>query len=280
MSFYFVVLSVVAYNCPFVSFFFFLMIRRPPRSTLFPYTTLFRSSSGWAGWPGRNPPRRALPAARTGTALRTATKRPSCSLPGAASAIEELHDRVHEGPGLLDLGMMPGALDQLEARGRDQARVRAPVRRLHDAVAGAPHDERRHGDAREPALELRIVHVRIPAVEAERLPVPRADHELLVGQHVEIGRPGRRIVPAPALHFLRRRVEDVEDLEIEMDEVVDRLEIGRARRPPEAGMRGRDDLGVLPEHVQKRRPRIDVLPSVQEQHRPPNAAAQHFQIGS
>ena len=28
-----------------VSFFFFLMIRRPPRSTLFPYTTLFRSVS-------------------------------------------------------------------------------------------------------------------------------------------------------------------------------------------------------------------------------------------
>src|SRR5256885_12769047 len=26
-----------------VCFFFFLMIRRPPRSTLFPYTTLFRS---------------------------------------------------------------------------------------------------------------------------------------------------------------------------------------------------------------------------------------------
>src|SRR2546427_5659782 len=27
------------------SFFFFLMIRRPPRSTLFPYTTLFRSGA-------------------------------------------------------------------------------------------------------------------------------------------------------------------------------------------------------------------------------------------
>src|SRR2546430_9120232 len=27
----------------FLSLFFFLMIRRPPRSTLFPYTTLFRS---------------------------------------------------------------------------------------------------------------------------------------------------------------------------------------------------------------------------------------------
>src|SRR5258708_31900106 len=29
----------------YCSFFFFLMIRRPPRSTLFPYTTLFRSAS-------------------------------------------------------------------------------------------------------------------------------------------------------------------------------------------------------------------------------------------
>src|SRR5258706_2629491 len=33
----------------FFVFFFFLMIRRPPRSTLFPYTTLFRSSVMPAG---------------------------------------------------------------------------------------------------------------------------------------------------------------------------------------------------------------------------------------
>src|SRR5258708_32088965 len=31
-------------------FFFFLMIRRPPRSTLFPYTTLFRSLPEEAGF--------------------------------------------------------------------------------------------------------------------------------------------------------------------------------------------------------------------------------------
>src|SRR3712207_8331424 len=30
-------------------FFFFLMIRRPPRSTLFPYTTLFRSEDASVG---------------------------------------------------------------------------------------------------------------------------------------------------------------------------------------------------------------------------------------
>src|SRR5258705_9858873 len=46
--------------CPFITlmffhrlfrllFFFFLMIRRPPRSTLFPYTTLFRSLAHFQG---------------------------------------------------------------------------------------------------------------------------------------------------------------------------------------------------------------------------------------
>src|SRR3712207_8341462 len=30
-----------------VTLYFFLMIRRPPRSTLFPYTTLFRSLETW-----------------------------------------------------------------------------------------------------------------------------------------------------------------------------------------------------------------------------------------
>src|SRR5437870_11294926 len=33
-----------------VSTFFFLMIRRPPRSTLFPYTTLFRSNLDGYAW--------------------------------------------------------------------------------------------------------------------------------------------------------------------------------------------------------------------------------------
>src|ERR1039457_5294617 len=45
--------SVIA-RCPVHptchSCFFFLMIRRPPRSTLFPYTTLFRSHHGGEAW--------------------------------------------------------------------------------------------------------------------------------------------------------------------------------------------------------------------------------------
>src|SRR5256885_14741263 len=35
--------SRYCYGLVYVQLFFFLMIRRPPRSTLFPYTTLFRS---------------------------------------------------------------------------------------------------------------------------------------------------------------------------------------------------------------------------------------------
>src|SRR5947208_15090122 len=35
--------SSYSHHFAFSLFFFFLMIRRPPRSTLFPYTTLFRS---------------------------------------------------------------------------------------------------------------------------------------------------------------------------------------------------------------------------------------------
>src|SRR3712207_120415 len=52
-------MSVIRYLlvCMVSRIFFFLMIRRPPRSTLFPYTTLFRS----------------VRAAATGTALGAAT---------------------------------------------------------------------------------------------------------------------------------------------------------------------------------------------------------------
>src|SRR3712207_8007865 len=47
-----------------VSCFFFLMIRRPPRSTLFPYTTLFRSLVGAAAPRSRALSGRGLEASR------------------------------------------------------------------------------------------------------------------------------------------------------------------------------------------------------------------------
>src|SRR6267154_4967629 len=59
-------------------FFFFLMIRRPPRSTLFPYTTLFRARQPlWRGpHAGECPDRRA---ARDRKSTRLNSSHPSIS---------------------------------------------------------------------------------------------------------------------------------------------------------------------------------------------------------
>src|SRR5438552_13631936 len=56
---------------------FFLMIRRPPRSTLFPYTTLFRSAAGTGAAPG--PARRTPPAATPGSTHPASTGSPARS---------------------------------------------------------------------------------------------------------------------------------------------------------------------------------------------------------
>src|SRR5215469_5386861 len=52
--------------------FFFLMIRRPPRSTLFPYTTLFRSARGHR--PGQRRPPGLLRRGRVHRADRKSTR--------------------------------------------------------------------------------------------------------------------------------------------------------------------------------------------------------------
>src|SRR2546429_9571932 len=64
-----------------IVFFFFLMIRRPPRSTLFPYTTLFRSR--WLGRHGsrqkerRRNSHRGPPSCFHGEARNARCERPS-----------------------------------------------------------------------------------------------------------------------------------------------------------------------------------------------------------
>src|SRR3712207_7596252 len=51
------------------------MIRRPPRSTLFPYTTLFRSQERGLPLPGRARPARGAGGVRPGAAGRDADQR-------------------------------------------------------------------------------------------------------------------------------------------------------------------------------------------------------------
>src|SRR5205809_3440487 len=76
----------------FFSFFFFLMIRRPPRSTLFPYTTLFRSRRlpACAGAP--------VPGGARGLLRRHALARGACRQPRRRRSEEhtsELQSRLH-----------------------------------------------------------------------------------------------------------------------------------------------------------------------------------------
>src|SRR5262245_66375435 len=56
---------------PHLFSFFFLMIRRPPRSTLFPYTTLFRSHAGPLGAVSANSPPSAAHSATKASAGRS-----------------------------------------------------------------------------------------------------------------------------------------------------------------------------------------------------------------
>src|SRR5438445_5038010 len=70
------VYHALIFLCFFV-FFFFLMIRRPPRSTLFPYTTLFRSAPP-APW-----------------AFAAATSPSDCAFPRSEEHTSELQSRQY-----------------------------------------------------------------------------------------------------------------------------------------------------------------------------------------
>src|SRR2546422_8103963 len=87
--------------------FFFLMIRRPPRSTLFPYTTLFRSAPGnpWRSSiirvliDRRGGPRDGPPASSSeGGYAPLGLPRPMLGAPGGVRSEEhtsELQSRLH-----------------------------------------------------------------------------------------------------------------------------------------------------------------------------------------
>src|SRR5215208_5906010 len=91
---------------------FFLMIRRPPRSTLFPYTTLFRSGGGARRPRPLDPPARRLRPPAGERPLRLGPRHRS-----RARAARSL-DPVAAGPGAGRLGLdqRPGLPARLAAR--------------------------------------------------------------------------------------------------------------------------------------------------------------------
>src|SRR2546429_6730946 len=89
-------------------FFFFLMIRRPPRSTLFPYTTLFRSGApeewpspfrGIAPWCGTEPGLHAVWHRRGGRF--GGSNREKCAFQGTTLWIDRKSTRLNSSHGYI-----------------------------------------------------------------------------------------------------------------------------------------------------------------------------------
>src|SRR5260221_1697958 len=86
-----------------LAFFFFLMIRRPPRSTLFPYTTLFRSHPAGARVK-RTPANRASICSQTKRGSRERSEEHTSELQSHSDLVCRL---------LLEKKKKPRALDDL-----------------------------------------------------------------------------------------------------------------------------------------------------------------------
>src|SRR5690606_41853723 len=78
---------------------FFLLVRRPPRSTLFPYTTLFRSTasycSRWAPPEGATPGRQPTASSAAGTASASGSS-PMSLLAAARNATTRSEEHTSE----------------------------------------------------------------------------------------------------------------------------------------------------------------------------------------
>src|SRR3712207_3825872 len=93
------------------------MIRRPPRSTLFPYTTLFRSrSSAWT--PARYSSRSRTPRC---TAPRRRTLRPMAAVDALTAQPFSTHEVANQAPPLEDLDLFSTNVPLVEALDREGA---------------------------------------------------------------------------------------------------------------------------------------------------------------
>src|SRR6516162_11132718 len=87
------------------AFFFFLMIRRPPRSTLFPYTTLFRSARLRHARRPRVGARRARARRATRSEAHTSELQSPCNL--VCSLLLEKKKKTQVRHRVLDINLIP-----------------------------------------------------------------------------------------------------------------------------------------------------------------------------
>src|SRR6266404_9145959 len=143
-----------------IIFFFFLMIRRPPRSTLFPYTTLFRShaapaprdsppGSGTSSAPSRGSARhreaarRLAPEPDRRTRARAAPRaRPSVPKPRACAADSADVRGAASARSVGSRSPLAGPAPRTSARSRAAAPSRVPSRSSFLALERGPQQRR------------------------------------------------------------------------------------------------------------------------------------------
>src|SRR6266581_7475148 len=148
-------------------YFFFLMIRRPPRSTLFPYTTLFRSVGAGASprargpserwWRSHRAPPDAEPPTRT---PRARAARPSRGRPAPHSSTDRSVAPAHQGT-----RVPPRRDEEKSGRRTSDSEIRSPPPSARHAgdetrrLAGAPRRDidrpRGHGERNPGSTETR-----------------------------------------------------------------------------------------------------------------------------
>src|SRR6266540_7270777 len=180
------------------------MIRRPPRSTLFPYTTLFRSPPAAprrppAGsprrWPTRDPARTRAPAPPTGTSNRRPVARRA--QPDACSSSSRRRAAPQRSPPPLR-----------SATGR--ARPPAPARR---SAATAPRGRRAGGSqVGDPDAGVRFV----PPVDGDQVGGERL-HLCRVAQPAGVHAPYLVDAPGQRLHHRHRLPVVAEHQHVEVD---------------------------------------------------------------
>src|SRR2546422_3182433 len=103
--------------------FFFLMIRRPPRSTLFPYTTLFRSDLRQGDRPFR--PRCAQPRREHGVFRNKATLKTDIIPNRSEEHTSELQSRLH---------LVCRLLLEKKKRNKEKRRTRRKYKQEHSSM--------------------------------------------------------------------------------------------------------------------------------------------------
>ena len=140
---------------------------------------------------------------------------------------------------------MPGVGDDLHARAGNLRAPRLAIRGADDAVLLAPQQQRRDVDAVQPALQMRIVHVGLPAEPRECLAAARDAGEFGLRQPHQVALAVRRIGPGQAQILVARHRVHVGDVAVGHAADLDAERIGQ-HQPGEAPRVAHRHLGGDP----------------------------------